>query len=256
MINQLTLFIFFLAVIQIHTQEKRNIISGKINSDALSVENIHIINKNSGKATISNQYGEFKIPVKINDSLLISSIQFENKNIHITKSIISSKKLSIILFPKINQLKEIIIKKHNLSGYLKTDINNVKIENIIDQFTLQLPNAGRIPIPTIDSLDIQLGLYSKVNLDALFRRINGDFKKLKKLQKLKKEDKILENIRQSVTDKYFIEILKIPEDYISNFLHYLVYKDIVSLYRQNKKIEAVNLLIKESIDYRKFKGLD
>ncbi len=248
----LLLFISFKAL----CQENRKNIKGKIINDSLSTENIHIINKNSGKATISNKYGEFLIPVKVNDSLLISSIQFKNKKIIITNLIVNTKRMSIFLFPRITQLKEIIVKKHHLSGNLKTDINNTQIEHVVDQFTLELPNAGSIPIPTIDSLDIQIGLYSKVNLDALYRRISGDFKRLKKLRKLEERSRVLVNIRQSVTDKYFIEALKIPEDYISNFLHYLVYKDIVNLYKQHKKIEVINLLIKESIDYRKFKSLD
>ena len=253
------LFFIFLLVnvsFKLSCQNNRENIKGKIINDSLSVENIHIINKTSGRVTISNTYGEFQISVKENDTLFISSIQFENKDIIITPAIIKNKVLSIVLFPKTIKLKEVIIKNHHLSGNLKTDVTTTKIENVVDQFILDLPNAGRIPIPAIDSLDVQWGLTISVNFDALYRRINGDFKSLKKLQNLKKEDQILKKIRQSVTDNYFIESLKIPKDYISNFLYYTVSKGIVSLYEQNKRIEVINLLFKESKNYRKFKNID
>ncbi len=249
------LFLIFFISFSLFGQNTRKIIDGKILNDSLSVENIHIINKNSHKATISNLYGEFQIPVQRNDTILISSIQFEHKTIIITDIIIKNKKLSVYVFPKINQLEEVVVKEYQLSGNLKTDVNTTKIEHVADQFTLKLPNAGRVPVPTIDSLDISIGLIMAVNLEALYRRINGDFKKLKKLQKLQKEDDVLKIIRSSVTDKYFIDSLKIPKDHIENFLHYLVFKDIVKLYRQGKEIEVIDLIIKESTTYRKFKNL-
>jgi len=254
--NKIFLFLSLCVSCNLYCQSNRENIKGNIINDSLSVENIHVINKNSGKATITDKYGEFLIPVKENDTLFISSIQFENKNIRITDFIVKHKKLTIILFLKINKLKEVIVKEHRLSGNLQTDIHTTNIKNVADEFTLELPNAGSIPIPSIDSLDIQLGLIMSMNLDAFYRRINGNFKKLKKLQQLEKEDEILKSIRNSITDNYFIESLKIPKDYIRNFLQYLVSKDIINLYIQNKKMEVINLLINESFEYRKFKDLD
>ncbi len=126
MLKQLTFFLFFSAVIQNHAQENRIVTSGKINSDALSIENIHILNKNSKKGTISNKYGEFKIPVKVNDTLIFSGIQFYKKEIRITEQLIKNKVITIELFQKINELDEVEIKVHNLLGNLVTDANSVK----------------------------------------------------------------------------------------------------------------------------------
>tara|TARA_R110002012_G_scaffold321969_1_gene552895 strand:+ start:29569 stop:29742 length:174 start_codon:yes stop_codon:yes gene_type:complete len=41
----------------------------------LDAENIHIINKTSKKFTITNASGAFVIPSKLNDTIIISSIQ-------------------------------------------------------------------------------------------------------------------------------------------------------------------------------------
>ena len=60
-------------------QDSRIIIKGSIMSDSIFVDNTHIVNKNSNKGSISNNYGEFSISVKENDTLLISGIQYYNK---------------------------------------------------------------------------------------------------------------------------------------------------------------------------------
>ena len=74
-----TFFLFICTIIQAQTQGKRLTISGRIISDAPSIENIHILNINSNKGTISNINGNFSIPVKENDTLVISGIQFYKK---------------------------------------------------------------------------------------------------------------------------------------------------------------------------------
>jgi len=70
--------------IKLCAQDKRINILGKVKNDSLLVENVHIINKNSHKGTVSNQFGEFQIPVKVNDTLIFSAIQFGYKELVIS----------------------------------------------------------------------------------------------------------------------------------------------------------------------------
>ncbi len=87
MIKQLTFILLLSISTKIFAQEKQIVISGNIINDALSVENIHILNKTSNKGTIANKYGEFKIPIKANDTLIFSGIQFYKKEVLITQQI-------------------------------------------------------------------------------------------------------------------------------------------------------------------------
>ncbi len=266
MINQLTFLIFFFTVLQFHAQDNDIEITGKIINDSLSIENIHIINKNSGKATISNQYGEFKIPVKVNDTLVFSGIQFYIKEIRITKKIIRNKTITVKLFQKINELDEVEVKTHNLSGSLVTDANNVKGSvSKMNPMALDFSmiDFKKTVILDIDEIDmkrapdithlvspIQPGISASIGLKK-YRT-----KEEKKLKKIKKDDEIFKDIRHLVTDNFFIQTLKIPYKEIDTFLKYCTSKGIVDLYIKNRKMEVIDLLIKESSEYRKFKGLD
>jgi len=273
------LFIFCLVIIKINAQENRINISGKINSDALSVENIHILNKISTKGTISNKYGEFTIPVKENDTLVFSGIQFYKKEITITNQLIKNKIITIELFQKINELDEVEIKAHNLTGDLVTDANNIKkpvskvgkgaldfsmidfskpVINDIDEIDrLKPPNPNNLTNPNIPIGGNVLGLL-KFALDPLMGEISkiGQRKRrLKKEKHLYKKEAIEtpNNIVDYLGESFFIETLKIPREEIDAFIEYSKSKGIIDLYIKNHKIEVIDILIKESLNYKKLK---
>ena len=58
-------------------QEKSITISGELVSFKNIVSGVHIINLNNKHGTISNDNGEFEIKVSENDTLLISSIEYQ-----------------------------------------------------------------------------------------------------------------------------------------------------------------------------------
>ncbi|HEY5689081.1 MAG TPA: hypothetical protein VIS27_12325, partial [Yeosuana sp.] len=68
-----------MAVFQVESVVSQTVdILGKIES-AGDVENIHVINKTAKVFTISNGSGNFKISVKLNDTLVFSSVQHKTK---------------------------------------------------------------------------------------------------------------------------------------------------------------------------------
>jgi len=81
MTKQLTVIFFIALFYQSQAQILRHAIIGRISNDSISVESIHILNKNTKKGTISNQYGLFKIPVGVNDTLVFEGIQFKQKKL-------------------------------------------------------------------------------------------------------------------------------------------------------------------------------
>jgi len=271
MTKQLTFFIFFLIVIKTHTQEKTVVISGKIDSDALSVENIHILNQNSHKGTISDKHGEFKIPVKINDTLIFSGVQFYEKKIKITKLLMRNKIITVQLFQKINELDEIKIKAHNLSGNLNTDANNVKdsvsktsdgvldfsmidfskpVVQDIDEFSRSRTSSDQQLVPGGGNI---LGLLSLV-LDPLIEQINkiGARKKSRKNEERNYQKKVIdapEKIISQLGESFFTETLHIPTEHIIPFLNHCKSKGIIDLHIKNRRMEVIDILFKESKSY-------
>jgi len=105
-------------------------IEGKVISSG-DVESIHIFNQTEHGHTITNTKGEFKIPVRINDTVVFSGIRFELKTIIITKGNINDAFLEVLLTEKMNQLDEVYISS-GLSGNLEKDMKNIKTVSPIE----------------------------------------------------------------------------------------------------------------------------
>ncbi len=251
--NLIFYFLVILVCLDVSAQQKRVLITGQIYSDSISLENIHVINKTSKKATISSTNGIFEIPVKENDELLFSSIQFKNKIIIINDLNIKSLIVKIKLEKEVNSLDEVTIeKRRNIAG------------------DLGLPNAGKKPLTKVES---RLNAHTKASLpvavlltliggaggiDNLYYIISGDRKKDRKLTSLLQRDKNEEfkkeqrqNIRAHLTDSFFIKTLKIPVQEIDTFIQFCDSKNIDYLLSKNRKLEVIDIFIKESPHFLK-----
>ena len=269
-----TLFVFLYVITQSYAQEQVVIISGIILSNATLKENIHILNKNSNKGTISNKNGGFTIPVKENDTLIISGIQFYKKEILITKNIIENKTVIVSIFQKINELQEVEINIYNLSGHLVIDAKNIKdsiskvnpmaldfsmidfsqpVINLVDRTKpLDPTNLTNPNIPVGGDV---IGLLSFV-LDPLIGEISkiGQRKRRKKHEKYLYEKETKEtpnNLVDELGERFFIETLNIQRDKIDSFIEHCKSKGILDLYIKGRKIEVIDILIKESKNYKK-----
>ena len=277
MSKPLTYLLFICAIIQTQAQEKRVVISGLIISDVKSKYNIHILNLNSKKGTISNSAGKFRIPVKVNDTLLLSGIQFYKKEILITNTIITNGRITVTLFQKINELDEVELRAHNLSGNLITDAKNVKdsiskvnpmaldfsmidfsipVINDIDEIDrMKPPDPNNLTNPNIPVGGNLLGLLSFV-LDPLMDEIVkiGQRKRRLKHEKYLYEKEVIkspDNIVNDLGESFFIETLKIPREKIDDFIEHCDSKGIIDFYINNRMIEVIDILIEESKNYNK-----
>ena len=234
------------------SQNDRILIYGKITVDSLSQENIHIINKNIKKGTVTNVYGEFQIPVKINDTLLFSALQFEYKEFIISAKEVKEQKLLISLKTRVNELDEVTLKRHDLSGYLQIDIESASLDNHVDEFTLDLPNSGKAPVTEVDYTNKKINYYSKGGtITKLYGLISGKKKKLKNFKKLQTEKMVLDDIRDLISDTYFIEILEIKKEDIPAFIASCKTKGIVQVYNENNHMKVIDILIEESKNYKR-----
>lgn len=126
----------FLFSLQTYAQEP-SILQGKLEANNTYLEKIHVINLNLEKGAVTNANGDFQILANENDSLYISSVQFENKTVVVTKEMIASKSLKIVLQNKMNELAEVVIDDIKLSGYLASDLTKISVKNVERKNKLQ-----------------------------------------------------------------------------------------------------------------------
>ena len=125
----LPLFVFCITFLGVSQEIKRENISGKIIIEGDDIYGITVFNVSSGSATITNETGDFKIEVALNDAIEIRALKYQNIDIIINESILETRKLNVFLIEKINQLDEIVIKSRRLTGNLNVDLDRAKTFN-------------------------------------------------------------------------------------------------------------------------------
>ncbi len=189
--------LFFSLLLQAQRQE----IKGKLIADD-DVEGIHILNKTASKYTVSNEKGEFSIEAKATDTLFISSLIYNNKEIIISKEHEDSNSIEIKLDEKVSELDKVIVGKI-LTGSLQSDLENSDAKTEINFYDLGIPGNTKLPLTQNEKKlhDADggswghLGLGFGVNFHKLLNKISGRTKKLKGIVELDDRDKCINRLR-------------------------------------------------------------
>lgn len=219
----LLFFLFFSSVSFAQSVE----VSGKVISKT-DVENIHVINKTAQVFTITNIEGEFKITVKVNDTLQFSSIQQGVKSIVVTQGVIISKTMIVKLDEQINELKEVVVGKV-LTGNLLSDIENADKDKPINFYDVGIPGyTGKIATQSERRLSeagdfkpsMLLGLLGGgLPLNPILNGISGRTKMLKKRVALENKQGLLRKIKSDLSEGFF-EFYKLEEDLRADFFYF------------------------------------
>ncbi len=202
-------------------------ISGRVESSA-DVENIHVINKTAQKFTITNVLGEFTIPVKLNDTLSFSSVQHEPKEVVISKEIITSKTVTVVLVEQINTLNQVTVGKV-LTGDLSSDIGNVEGNAPINFYDVGIPGyKGKIATQSERRLaeagefkpKMLLGaLTGSIPLNPILNGISGRTKMLKERVAHEKNEALVKTLRENFSESLFI-IYPLDEEFRMDFFYF------------------------------------
>ena len=249
--NQFSFICFLLVCCLAHGQENRILISGKVKNDSIPIENVHIINKNSQKGTITNRLGQFKISVTDKDTLMISDIQYQNKIMIVSQDHVLTKYMEINLLELTNELDEVVVQQFD-------DMSE----------ELGLPNAGKKPLNKLERnlnhysqkstpiVILEALLFKSGGIDDVYNIISGNRKRDRKLSALIEEDEItagnqeyVRRIREHFQDDFFINSVKINEEHINPYIYYCLAQNIGSLYDKGRLIEVIDILLKSKDPY-------
>ena len=130
LMKKLLLICFLLSVGVLSAQTFQRVeVEGKIIVEGNDVEGITVYNTSSNKGVVTNENGEFKIEVALNDFIEFRALQYQNFDLQVTQAIIDSRRMRVFLIEEINKLDEILVLTKGLSGDLQTDVETVKTFN-------------------------------------------------------------------------------------------------------------------------------
>ncbi|CDF80507.1 conserved hypothetical protein containing N-terminal carboxypeptidase-like, regulatory domain, partial [Formosa agariphila KMM 3901] len=179
-------------------------IHGKV-IGADDLENIHVINKTSKIFTITNSSGEFDIHVKLNDTLVFSSIQYSNLEVIIDDLVVLNKELEVNLEEYVNALDEVVVGKI-LTGNLMLDVGNSTAEPEINFYDVGIPGyKGKTKTQAERRLHEATTGGGIVALNPLLNAISGRTKMLKRHIALERNDELIHKIRQRLAQDFLSE---------------------------------------------------
>jgi hypothetical protein len=179
--------------------QNEKLLQGIIAADDALLSGIDVVNLGNEKVTLTNSKGEFSILAKADDILVFSSKSLEIRRVLIDEDDLNSGTITVNMYPKINELNEVIVKKSPIEG--------VSIIPGQKQYT-----------------PAERKLHTATNgiLDAPINWMSGRTEMLKKEVAVERKERLLDKIGILYEDKYYIETLKVPEIYIDDFQRYII----------------------------------
>lgn len=262
MIKKLLLLFLFLYSLNGFSQRDTFWINGKVIDSAGVVKNVNILNLKSNKGTFSNDFGDYKMIVSIGDTLKFTSVQHKTVIRVVNDFIYTSEVLDVYLVKKTYVLDEIVVKENDLSGYLSIDRNKTPTDRKGEALkkTLDFSKVDFSKRLDDDHIDKKVRP-NIVRVDPTMAFVGAGttvvmpFKYSERLWALRKKvsfQKAFPGMLQREFGERFFEVdLKIPPIRYYHFLEYCNPLGIEKLYEENKKIELLNILRRESKIYLK-----
>jgi hypothetical protein len=177
-------------------------IQGKISVESNFVDGVNIKNETTRQATTSRIEGYFRIPANEGDIIVFSAVNLETLTKVVTKADLSNKELKIEMTLKSIVLKNITINSH-------TDISAEK---------LGIPAATKHFTPA----ERKLQTATRGSLDGILNAFSGRTEMLKKEILIEQKERLLDKIEYLFEEKFYVEKLDIPKDYIKGFQYFCI----------------------------------
>jgi len=242
-------FCFYIALLAtlILTAQRKNLNGKLIASD--DVEGIHVLNKTASKYAISNEDGSFIILAKANDTLFISGLKYENKELIITKNMHALGSFSVQLIETINELDEVIVGEI-LTGSLESDLQNSDAKPEVNFYDLGIPGYVGKPLTQNERklYDADggswgsVGLGFSVNFHKLLNQVSGRTKKLKEIVALDDKDKCISRLRRNYEEAVF-ETDSLAENFRNEYFFFCQEDEgFKALCAENNDLKAIDFL--------------
>ena len=215
----------------------RTWIKGKVLYKNVNVSSANVINNTSQQATTTDDDGEFEIEVKLNDKLIFSSVQYQIRELNITKEILQRNRIVIDVNEKVNELDQVVITPENQQKFLDLKEEEFK------RFDYSFDKSSRVT----NVINEQGKLKDGINFVNLYRLISNSLKNSSEENQTNFKYNPSDLLRELYDDIFFTKNLLIPSDNINEFLLYCDdnFPDRILLNKDNE-FELIEFLVKQS----------
>lgn len=212
----------------VFAQEK--VMKGQALSDAGVAIGVQVMNLINEKATESDGNGQFSIEAKSGDMIIFPSKGYEYKRYVITDADYQAGTFSVKLIAKAEQLEEVVVSR------------------TIMPEELGIPAGTKKYTPA----ERRLRTAQSSITESIINYLTGRTKYLKKGLSVEQREMAIEKLSVWFPAEYYIETLKVPDDYVEGFWYFVVEDDkLRAAVKANNKVLTKFELSRLSVDYQK-----
>lgn len=228
-------------------------------------QGISIYNKNTGKGSVSSEKGDFVIRAKLNDSLYFSALQYKDLLFVVDEQTLRSRTLNVEITEDINDLPEVVVRPHDLSGNLKGDVDQIPVEKLdlptmtafsINDYDWQWRPDGQTTVTNIamPSGGLKNGMDPVAVVSGIIKMILPP-KKAKKRQPSPRTQigiiRLEQELRSRYNNSFFKEVLSVEVSEIASFIGFLNTNGISpNLLDVKKEMDLIQLMLEQSELFR------
>jgi hypothetical protein len=188
-----------------------------VTTDSTSVSGINVVNMVNEKSATTNSGGEFTIMAKAEDLLVLQKETFEYTRYLIEPEDLAKPVIIIKMVPKPIALREVVVTQRALPDDL------FKKHSDHRKFT---PAEKKL-------YTARSGIF-----DPVINWMSGRTTMLKKELDVEMKERLLARVETLYDDDYYVETLKIPQEYIGDFKRYMIDNDafVSALKAKNKTL--------------------
>ena len=228
-------------------------------------EGISIFNKNSSFGSVSSEKGNFVIHVKEGDSLYFSAVQYDDLLVVIDEEMLENGSLNVEIKQGINELAEVIVRPHNLSGNLEGDLENIEVVK------LDLPAMSAMSVNEYEwewRADKQTGVVNAASGEDRMPKDGFNFVKVASLlidyliPDIPKKEKasqprsqigqiqIERQIRARFDNAFFADVLELNPEEIGDFIIYAQSEAFdADLLKKEREIDLIQFLVERREEF-------
>ena len=242
--NNLYFLLFLLASIG---YSQNTTLEGTVKGEE-SLENIHVINLSQKLYTTTNEKGVFKIEVVKNDTIVFSSVQYKSLKHIVTEDNITNKTLDINFEVLVNELPEALI-GFTLTGDIVKDILSSDSKRTIDFYDVGIPGyKGKLKTKSERILSEATSGGGLIPLNPILNGISGRTKLLKKRVELEENTKLMNAIRNRLSEVFFKEN-ELKEELRADFFYFCAEDPTFKKRCESSDLEALKFIKEKYTKY-------
>lgn len=184
----------------------------------------NLFNLTTLRGASSDHEGVFELKAKSNDTIYVSHLGYQSIKIYVSNDLLKGNELAIELHKKVEQLEEVVVKSHRLIGVLEVDAKFVPKDKNSRIHINGLPQTYEIGKPKKSNYSSPLAAIFQP-IDFMYNLFGKKPKQLRKLKKLRSDDKLRALMEKKFNRELMMEYLEMSPKEFNELLNQCNYSD-------------------------------